>query len=96
VAIAIAVALTLGAGRLAGGWIDVVVMRRRRYPAAFPYLTLDHRRWCRRSGGRLNTTIAVGHLGAPHATRWCARGAARARIRVRAGRPRVGASAAAC
>jgi peptide/nickel transport system permease protein len=70
VAIALAVALTLGClAGFAGGWIDVVVMRIVEILLAFPYLLLAIAVVSALGPGVLNTTIAVGIWGAPTATR---------------------------
>src|ERR1700730_11883976 len=66
VAIALAVALTLGClAGFAGGWIDVVVMRIVEILLAFPYLLLAIAVVSALGPGVLNTTIAVGIWGTP-------------------------------
>jgi len=70
VAIALAVALTLGClAGFAGGFIDVVIMRIVEILLAFPYLLLAIAVVSALGPGVLNTTIAVGIWGAPTATR---------------------------
>jgi peptide/nickel transport system permease protein len=74
VAIALAVALTLGClAGFAGGFIDVVIMRIVEILLAFPYLLLAIAVVSALGPGVLNTTIAVGIWGAPTATRLVAR-----------------------
>jgi len=96
VAIALAVALTLGSlAGFAGGVVDAVVMRVVEILLAFPYLLLAIAVVSALGPGVLNTTIAVGIWGARTATRLVRAAvlAARESEYVRAARA-LGASAA--